>query len=240
MTGASEGKWVPAQGDAVARILRRLHLGSDVSFERIYVLSPFRDVVGPCRGLVRRKFRDAPEDFLNDHIGTVHTMQGKEADVVLFVLGLADGHQRMLLAGGSTLRVGVAGEDTLLLDVRDDRGGGAEVGVLVQDRQVMVQCGGHNQVIRHGEPVMLALGGEPGLDAVHGFPRTIGHWYPGVGLQQIRPDAFVLGCPGDRQRFGENGVADGHLAVRDLLMPGLVYLTAQDSHQSAGVDQVPH
>jgi hypothetical protein len=40
----------------------------------------------------------------------------------------------MLLAG-STLQAGAAGEDTLLLDVGDDRGGGAEAGVLVQDRQ---------------------------------------------------------------------------------------------------------
>ena len=25
---------------------------------------------------------------------------------------------------------------------------------------------------------MLAFGGEPGLDAVYGFPRAIGNWYP--------------------------------------------------------------
>jgi hypothetical protein len=110
----------------------------------------------------------------------------------------------------------------------------------VQDRQVMVQCDGHNQVICHGEPVVLALDGKPGLDAVHDFPRAIRHWYPGIGLQQIRPDPFVLGRPGDRQRLGENRIADGHQTVRDLLMPGLIYLTAQDSHQGAGVDHVLH
>jgi hypothetical protein len=89
VTGESDGKWVGAQGDVVIRILGRLHMEFDVALDRIYVLSPFRDVVTRCRGLVRQRFSGAQglNTFIDKHVGTVHTMQGKEADVVLFVLG---------------------------------------------------------------------------------------------------------------------------------------------------------
>jgi hypothetical protein len=90
VTGPAHGKWVPAQGAALARILERLHSNYEVSLDRIYVLSPFRDVVNRCRSLVRdtEELRcDGLTEFIDDQIGTVHTMQGKEADVVVLVLG---------------------------------------------------------------------------------------------------------------------------------------------------------
>jgi len=97
---------VPAQGDALERILRRLNDAEfGVRLGQIYVLSPFVKVAGRCRSLVSREFRAVIEaeltadsvkredldaavrEFLKTHVGTVHTMQGKEADVVIFVLG---------------------------------------------------------------------------------------------------------------------------------------------------------
>ena len=59
VTGPAEGKWVPAQGQAMLRILRRMHNDYEVSFDRIYVLSPFRDVVAQCRHLAGRELRRA-------------------------------------------------------------------------------------------------------------------------------------------------------------------------------------
>ncbi|MDQ2873938.1 MAG: AAA domain-containing protein [Actinomycetota bacterium] len=85
VTGPAHGKWVPAQGDALLRILRRLHIDYEVSWADIYVLSPFRDVVASCRGLASTELKE--HEFPSSHIGTVHTMQGKEADVVVLVLG---------------------------------------------------------------------------------------------------------------------------------------------------------
>jgi hypothetical protein len=90
VTSPAQGKWVPAQGTVLRRILERLHAEYEVSLDRIYVLSPFRDVVNRCRSLVRdaEKLRGKDlKEFIDDHIGTVHTMQGKEADVVVLVLG---------------------------------------------------------------------------------------------------------------------------------------------------------
>jgi hypothetical protein len=99
----AEGKWVPAQGAALATIMRRLHVDGGVRLKEIYALSPFREVADRCQTLVREEFAaeiaaelaaaglDSGAEhvgrFIDTHVGTVHTMQGKEADVVLFVLG---------------------------------------------------------------------------------------------------------------------------------------------------------
>jgi superfamily I DNA and/or RNA helicase len=88
------GRWVDEQGAVLARTLQGLLTRHGVPLEQIYVLSPFRAVVRECRTVARDTFRaafeHAPEgtdEFLAKHIGTVHTMQGKEADVVILVLG---------------------------------------------------------------------------------------------------------------------------------------------------------
>jgi len=86
-------KWVADQGQALAWVLRSLRSPRfGIKLTDIYVLSPFRDVVRDCRSQVRTSFGDdSPraelDDFIKNHIGTVHTMQGREADVVVLVLG---------------------------------------------------------------------------------------------------------------------------------------------------------
>jgi superfamily I DNA and/or RNA helicase len=66
-------------------LLRRMHDEDDVSFDRICVLSPFRDVVNQADRNIRDKF--GADAFPEKQIGTVHTMQGRETDVVVLVLG---------------------------------------------------------------------------------------------------------------------------------------------------------
>ncbi|MCK8677439.1 DEAD/DEAH box helicase [Streptomyces lichenis] len=77
--GASEGKWSPAEGEAANVIVHRL-MDQGLDPTEIFVISPFRDVVA---GLSRSLCRVVPRE----RIGTVHTTQGKEANVVLVVLG---------------------------------------------------------------------------------------------------------------------------------------------------------
>jgi superfamily I DNA and/or RNA helicase len=93
-TRGVSGRWVDEQGAVLGRTLRGLIADHGVSLEQIYVLSPFRAVVRGCktvsRNTLRASFEQAPEgldEFVAKHIGTVHRMQGKEADVVILVLG---------------------------------------------------------------------------------------------------------------------------------------------------------
>lgn len=75
---ASQGHWIPAEGDEVDRILTQLQaIGFD--FSEVLAIGPFRDV---ARQLAQRGQR-----YRGLRAGTIHTAQGKEADVVILVLG---------------------------------------------------------------------------------------------------------------------------------------------------------
>ena len=77
-TGA-RGHWVPAQGDQVEHVLAQLRRRG-VELDDILIISPFREVSDELRALAWRRHRGLIT-------GTVHTVQGREADVVLLVLG---------------------------------------------------------------------------------------------------------------------------------------------------------
>ncbi|MCO6005038.1 ATP-binding protein [Actinoallomurus purpureus] len=102
----TEGKWVPAEGTALTQMLEKLHRRCGVGLDRIRVLSPFRDVVKGCKAAVQaldwaasplpgvKGYEKQVSEFINANIGTVHTMQGKEADVVILVLGTHPQHHK--------------------------------------------------------------------------------------------------------------------------------------------------
>ncbi len=113
----ASGRWVDEQGAVLGRTLTGLLTKHGVPLEEIYVLSPFRAVVRECRtaarNTLRAGFEQAPEgldEFLAKHIGTVHTMQGKEADVVILVLGTdpSPGHRARDWVGASPNLLNVA------------------------------------------------------------------------------------------------------------------------------------
>lgn len=74
----SHGNWIPAEGEEVDRILAHLK-GIDFDFEQVMAIGPFRDV---AQQLEQRRWRHR-----GLRAGTIHTAQGKEADVVILVLG---------------------------------------------------------------------------------------------------------------------------------------------------------
>ncbi len=76
----ANGNWIPAEGEAVRDLLRAL-LRSGVPAAEIFLISPFRDVVQELER-IGRTFR-----LHSNRVGTVHTTQGKEAQVVILVLG---------------------------------------------------------------------------------------------------------------------------------------------------------
>ncbi|MEL6187800.1 MAG: C-terminal helicase domain-containing protein, partial [Myxococcota bacterium] len=76
-------KWSAEEGHAASEILTRL-LTSGLGDPSIYFISPFREVALQLREVLRPI---AGKDWVKHHVGTIHTFQGKEADIVCLVLG---------------------------------------------------------------------------------------------------------------------------------------------------------
>jgi AAA domain len=84
----SRGHWIPAEGEALSLLLADLK-EAGVDPGEIRVLSPFKQVVEGARKVYEQIF-PASEVSARDRaswVGTIHTMQGKEADVIILVLG---------------------------------------------------------------------------------------------------------------------------------------------------------
>ena len=86
-SGDARGHWIPAEGEQLRALLHEL-LADGVEAARIRVLSPFRQVAAEAAAVHRQVLgASCSADDRGNWIGTVHTMQGKEADVVILVLG---------------------------------------------------------------------------------------------------------------------------------------------------------
>lgn len=77
-SGASEGHWVPAEGEVAGALVEQLHRGGMDPGE-IFLISPFRAVARQLSSLART--------FPGLRAGTIHTVQGKESAAVILVLG---------------------------------------------------------------------------------------------------------------------------------------------------------
>ncbi|CAO3424560.1 AAA domain-containing protein [Azospirillum argentinense] len=79
----AEGHFIPAQAEVAGRlVLGAQRDGNDCS---IYVISPFRKVAYNMRTLLEQDGLDP--QWIKQSVGTVHTFQGKEADLVILLLG---------------------------------------------------------------------------------------------------------------------------------------------------------
>lgn len=74
----AQGHWVPAEGVELDRVLTGLE-GIDIDFGQVMAIGPFRDVA--------RRLKDRAKRHHGLKAGTIHTAQGKEADIVILVLG---------------------------------------------------------------------------------------------------------------------------------------------------------
>jgi superfamily I DNA and/or RNA helicase len=82
----ASGHWIPAEGDALREILDSLKRAG-VPAEQISVLSPFRRVVAGAMNEYSTVFPEVSGKDRGKWVGTVHAMQGKEAEVVILILG---------------------------------------------------------------------------------------------------------------------------------------------------------
>ena len=89
--GSGENKWCHEEGEEVLRLLHQL-AQAGVKPD-IYIITPFVIVAKRLRQAVRESgvlqnwIEDEEWRWTNERIGTIHTVQGREADAVILVLG---------------------------------------------------------------------------------------------------------------------------------------------------------
>jgi hypothetical protein len=95
--GLAQGKWCHEEGEFTLDLLRRLAKADLVP--DLHIITPFRMVADNLRRLVKNEgflkgWTDAPWKWVNERIGTVHKVQGREAEAVILVLGAPEPGQR--------------------------------------------------------------------------------------------------------------------------------------------------
>ncbi|MGK6317188.1 DEAD/DEAH box helicase [Neorhizobium sp. DT-125] len=95
--GRGQEKWCPQEGDALLAQLR--HLRDRGCAPDFYVVTPFVVVQDRMREVLRSSdlldgWIETPYQWVRERIGTVHTVQGREAEAVFFILGAPDAQQR--------------------------------------------------------------------------------------------------------------------------------------------------
>lgn len=88
--GAAQDNWVPDEGVALAHLLDELKRDG-VAAEDLRVISPFRDAVRGAKDVGKERFGWS---FAGENVGTVHTVQGQESNVVVLILGSAPRNDR--------------------------------------------------------------------------------------------------------------------------------------------------
>ena len=74
----SDGHWIPDEGLAVMKLVGQLVSAGAKTYD-IFLISPFKTVV--------RKLYSIARKLGIEKVGTIHTVQGKESDIVILVLG---------------------------------------------------------------------------------------------------------------------------------------------------------
>ncbi|OVZ66340.1 hypothetical protein CDO46_01160 [Pigmentiphaga sp. NML030171] len=95
--GRGQEKWCPQEGDALLGLVQQLReRGCTPDF---YIVTPFVVVQDRTRERLRSSgvlegWVENPYQWMRDRVGTVHTVQGREAEAVFFILGAPDAQQR--------------------------------------------------------------------------------------------------------------------------------------------------
>jgi superfamily I DNA and/or RNA helicase len=92
LDGDANSKWCPAEGEKVVELIQKVAAAGILNPD-LFIITPFKDVADALR---KRLLREAHlfasmhidiRSWTKDRVGTIHTVQGREADTVFLVLG---------------------------------------------------------------------------------------------------------------------------------------------------------
>lgn len=113
VAGNAQGKWCPQEGQSTLQLLQTIRAGG--CEPDVYIVTPFVDVQNGLRNLLATSpalsgWVSNPRVWVKERVGTVHTVQGREAEAVIFVLGAPEAGQNgaRLWAGKSPNLLNVA------------------------------------------------------------------------------------------------------------------------------------
>lgn len=94
--GSGYDKWCPEEGDEAVRLLEQI-VARDLAPD-IYIVTPFLQVAAGLRASIRQSTILSAaipgiEGWVKERVGTIHTVQGREAEAVIFVLGAPNADQ---------------------------------------------------------------------------------------------------------------------------------------------------
>ena len=94
--GSASDKWCPEEGQHVLHMLHTLRALSKPP--DLYIVTPFVVVQDNLRSLIRGSgvldnWTDDANRWVYQRVGTIHTVQGREAEAVIFVLGAPSAEQ---------------------------------------------------------------------------------------------------------------------------------------------------
>lgn len=92
----TKDQWRQAEGDQLRKLLSKL-LASGIGPQDILVISPFRAVARQINDIYKKVLEqltgaESVDELADSHSGTVHISQGREADIVILVLGSQPGN----------------------------------------------------------------------------------------------------------------------------------------------------
>ena len=98
VSGESQDKWCPEEGQRLLQLLNNM-VTAGIEEPDLFIITPFVIVARNVRQvlirdrLVMEKVAGGRRDWVYERVGTVHTVQGKEAEAVVLVLGAPDPQQ---------------------------------------------------------------------------------------------------------------------------------------------------
>ncbi|MFN4311807.1 MAG: AAA domain-containing protein [Ferrovibrio sp.] len=90
--GEADSKWCPAEGERVVNLLKEI-AAAGITNPDIFIITPFRIVAQEMKRRLERErelfaaFQVVADEWVDNRVGTIHTVQGREADTVIVVLG---------------------------------------------------------------------------------------------------------------------------------------------------------